>query len=244
MADVLDAHVVVRLVAVFQAAQNGDGVFDVGLADVDDLEAALECGVLLDVLAVFVERCCADGAQFAAREGGLEHVAGVDGALGRAGADEGVQLVDEENDFAVRFFDFLEDGFEAVFKLAAIFCAGEHGAEVERDDALVAQAFGHVAGDDAAGEAFDDGGFADAGFADEDGVVLGAAAEDLDDAANFFVAADDGIELAAAGEFGEVFGVFFQGLELAFGVLIGDALRAADGGERLENGVVRSAESW
>ena len=173
---VLDAHVVVRLVAVLQSAQDGDGVFDVGLADVDDLEAALEGRVFLDVLAVLVQRGCADGAQFAARQGRLEHVAGVDGAFGCARADQRVQLVDEEDDLAVRFFDFFEDGLEAVFKLAAIFCAGEHGAEVERDDALVAQAFGHVAGDDAAREAFDDGGFADAGLADEHRIVLGAAA--------------------------------------------------------------------
>ena len=67
--------------------------------------------------------------------------------------------------------------------------------------------------------------------------------EHLDDAANLFVAADDGIELAAAGEFGEVLGVFFEGLELAFGILVGDALRAAHGGERLQDGVVRGAES-
>ncbi len=142
----------------------------------------------------------------------------------------------------LRFLDFLEDGLEAVFELAAIFCAGEHGAQVERDDALVAQALGHVAGDDAAGEALDDGGFAHAGLADEHGIVFGAAAEHLDDAANLFVAADDGIELAAAGEFGEILGVFFERLEFAFGILVGDALRAAHGGERLQNGVVRGAE--
>ena len=240
---VLDAHVVVRFVAILEPAQNRDSVFNVGLADVDDLETALEGGVLLDVLAVFIQRGCADGTQFAARQGGLEHVAGVDGALGSACADQRVQLVDEENDFAVRFFDLLEHGLEAVFKLAAIFCAGEHGAEVKRDDALVAQALGHVAGDDAAGEAFDDGGFAHAGFANEDGVVLGAAAQDLNDAADLFVAADDGVELAAAREFGQVLGVFFQGLELAFGILIGNALRAAHGGQRFQDGVVRCAEA-
>ena len=239
---VLDAHVVVRLVALLQAAQNRDGVFDVGLADVDDLEAALEGRVLLDVFAVLVERGCADGAQLAARQSRLEHVAGVDGAFGRARADQRVQLVDEENDFAVRFFDFLEHGLEAVFKLAAIFCAGQHGAEVERDDALVAQALGHVAGDDAAREAFDDGGFAHAGLADQHGIVLGAAAEHLNDAANLFVAADDGVELAAAGEFGEILGVFFERLELAFGILVGHALRTAHGGERLQNGFVRGAQ--
>ena len=104
---VLDADLVVGLVALAQAAQDGDGVFDVGLADVDDLEAALEGGVLLDVFAVLVEGGCADGAQAAAGEGGLEHVAGVHGSLGRARADEGVQLVDEEDDLAVGVFDLL-----------------------------------------------------------------------------------------------------------------------------------------
>ena len=143
----------------------------------------------------------------------------------------------------LRLFDFLEHGLEAVFELAAILCAGEHGAEVERDDALVSQAFGHVAGDDAAGEAFDDGGLAHAGLADEDGIVFGAAREHLDDAANLLVAADDRVELAAAREFGQVLGVFFERLEFAFGILVGDALRAAHGGERLEDGVVGCAES-
>ncbi len=238
---VLDADLVVGLVALAQAAQDGDGVFDVGLADVDDLEAALEGGVLLDVLAVLVEGGCADGAQAAAGERGLEHVAGVHGALGRARADEGVQLVDEEDDLAVGVFDLLEHGLEAVFELAAVLGAGDHAGEVEGDDALVFEDLGDVAVDDAAGEAFDDGGLADAGLADEDGIVFGAAGEDLDDAANLFVAADDGVELALAGEVGEVFAVFFERLELALGVLVGDALRAAHGGERLEDGVVGRA---
>ena len=74
--------------------------------------------------------------------------------------------------------------------------------------------FGHVAGDDAAGEALDDGGFAHAGLADQHGIVFGAAAQHLDDAANLLVAADDWIELAAAGKIGQILGVFFQGLEL------------------------------
>ena len=150
------------------------------------------------MLAVFVERGGADAAQFAARQGGLQHVGGVDGAFGSARADEGVQLVDEADDLAVRLGDFLEDGLEAVFEFAAELGAGDHRAEVEGDDAFCCAAVGHVAGDDALREAFDDGGFADAGLADEHGIVLGAAAEHLHDAADLFVAADDGVELAAA----------------------------------------------
>jgi hypothetical protein len=58
------------------------------------LEAALERGVLLDVLAVLVDRGRADALQLPARERRLEDVGRVDGALGRAGADERVDLVD------------------------------------------------------------------------------------------------------------------------------------------------------
>jgi hypothetical protein len=53
------------------------------------------------VLAVLVERGGADAAQLAAGEHGLEHVAGVHRALGGAGADDGVQLVDEQDDLAL-----------------------------------------------------------------------------------------------------------------------------------------------
>ena len=47
-------HVVVLLVALLQAADDGQRVLGRGLADVDRLEAALEGGVLLDVLAVLL----------------------------------------------------------------------------------------------------------------------------------------------------------------------------------------------
>jgi hypothetical protein len=42
------------------------------------------------------------------------------------------------------------------------------------------QGGGHVAGDDALGEALHDGGLAHPGLADDDGVVLGAPRQDLD----------------------------------------------------------------
>ena len=54
----------------------------------------------------------------------------------------------------------------------------------------------NVAGDDPLGEALDDRGLADAGVADQHRVVLRAPREDLDDAADLLVAADDRVELA------------------------------------------------
>ena len=123
---VLDAHAVVHLVALLEPAQDRDGVVDRRLAHVDLLEAALERGVLLDVLAELVERGGADHAQLAAGEHRLDHVAGVDRTLGRAGADDGVQLVDEGDDLAVAVGDLLEHRLEAVLELTAVLGARDH----------------------------------------------------------------------------------------------------------------------
>ncbi len=43
---IFDADVVMGFVALFEAAEDGNGVFDIGLADKDDLEAAFEGGDL------------------------------------------------------------------------------------------------------------------------------------------------------------------------------------------------------
>ncbi len=91
----------VHLEALAQAAQDRDRVLDARRLDEHRLEAPLERRVLLDVLAVLVERGRADAVQLAAREHRLEHVAGVHRALGRARADDRVQLVDEEQDPAL-----------------------------------------------------------------------------------------------------------------------------------------------
>ena len=195
----------------------------------------------LDVFAVLVQRGSADGAQLSASQRRLEHVGGVNGAFGGSGADQGVQLIDEEDDLALRVFNFLQDGLEAVFKLAAIFRSGQHGAEIECDHALVLEYFRHIAGNDALREALDDGGLAYAGFADEHRIIFRAARKNLDHAANFFVAADHGVQLAAASLLGQVSGVTFERLILGFRILVGHFLRAADGGQRLQNRVVRCA---
>ena len=237
-----DLHAVVQLVALLEAAQDRDGVLDGRLADENGLEAALERGVLLDVLAVLADGRRADRAQVAAREGGLEHVAGVHRALGRPRADERVQLVDEEDDLAVRLLDLLEDRLEALLEFAAVLRAGEHRAEVERDDTLVLQRLGNVARDDAAREALDDRRLADPGIADEDRVVLRAAREDLHDAADLLVASDDGVELALAGKVREVLRVLLEGLVLLLGALVRDAAAAAHVLEGREDGRLGEAK--
>src|SRR5439155_510957 len=80
--------------------------------------------------------------------------------------------------------------------------------------ALVLQALGHFAVDDALRQAFDDRGLADARLADQHRVVLGAALQDLDAAADLVVASDDRVELALAGPVGQVERVLRESLAL------------------------------
>ncbi len=234
---VLDLDLVVDLVFLLEAAEDGDRVLDGGLPDHDGLEAALEGSVLLDVLSVLVERGGAHAAQLAPGQRGLEHVGRVHGALGGAGTHQRVQLVDEADDLAVALGDLAEHGLEPVLELAAVLRARHHGADVDGDQALAAQTLGHVAGHDALGQALHDGRLAHAGLADEDGVVLGAPRQHLHHAADLLVAADHGIELALASQLGQVLPVALERLVLVLGILVRHPLAAAHLHERAVDGL-------
>ena len=166
-----DRDLVVLLVALADAHQDVDGLLERRLLDHDRLEASLEGRVALDVLAVLVERRRADALELAAGQRRLEDVGGVDGALGRTGPDERVELVDEE-DRVVGVAELLDDLLEPFLELAAVLRPGDERADVQGQDPLVQQRLGDVAGDDPVGQALGDGGLADAGLADERGVVL------------------------------------------------------------------------
>ena len=177
-----------------------DRLLDVRLVHVDGLEAPLERGVLLDVLAVLVQRRRADRVELAAREHRLEEVRRVHRALGRPGADDRVELVDEEHDLALGVLDLLEHGLEALLELAAVLRAGDERAEVERHD--TASPSGSPArrhGRSRWARPSTMAVLPDAGLADEHGVVLRAPAEHLDDAADLLVAPDDRVERSPRG---------------------------------------------
>jgi hypothetical protein len=127
------------------------------------------------MLAVFIERARTDTVQLAPRQRRLEQVGRVHRALGRARADHRVQFVDEQDDLAGGLLDFLEHGLEPLLELAAELGARDQRAHVERDQAAVLESLGHVAADDALGEALDNRGLAHARLANQHRVVLGAA---------------------------------------------------------------------
>ena len=236
-----DADAVMGLVPLLQAPQDRDRVLDRRLGDEHRLEPPRQRRILLDMLAIFVERGRADAMQFAARQRGLQEVRSVHRAIGLAGPDEGVHLVDEQDDAARGRGDFVEHALKALLELAAIFRAGDERAHVEREQLLVADRFRHVAIDDAQRQALDDRRLADAGLADQHRIVLGAPRQHLDGAADLLVAANDRIELAVARSVGEVAGVFLQRVILVLGARRVGGAALADVVDRRVEGLRRDA---
>ncbi len=232
---VRDAHAVVDLVAVLDAAQDRDGVGDRRLVHQDHLKAALQRLVLLEVLPVLVQRRGSNRAEFASGESRLEDIGRVHRAVAAACADERVDLVDEENDLALGLRHLLDDGLEPVLELAAVLGARDERAHVERHDGLGLQPLGHIALHDADREPFGDGRLAHAGLADEHRVVLGPAREDLEHAPDLVVAPDHRIDLALAGRLVQVARVAVERVVLALGVGVGHALPAADALQRFQH---------
>ena len=100
--------------------------------------------------------------------------------------------------------DLFEDLLDALLELAAEHRASDHAAHAQRDDARIAQGRGHVALDDPAGDALDDGRLADARLADQHRIVLLAAAQHRQHATDLAVTPGGGIELAIARLGGQV----------------------------------------
>ena len=231
-------ELVVRLEVGLEPLHDLDGVRDRRLVDVDLLEAPHQRAILLEVLAVFLVGGRADAADRAARERGLEQVRRIHrAARGGAGADHGVDLVDE-HDRAGIGLDLLDHLLEPFLEIAAIARARQQRAHVEREHRRVLQHVRHLAVDDAARETLGDRGLADAGFADIERVVLLPAAEHLDGAVDLLLAADQRIDLAVLGLLVEVDAVGLERIALLLrlavaataalgvGLLVGAAHRA------------------
>lgn len=141
------------------------------------------------MLAVLGEGCGAEAAQLPASECWLEQVRGVDSRAsvaceviesikeprralkGERTGHDGVDLVDEEDDAAVRLLALVEDGLDALLELALVTGTGVESSDVESVEAAE-QVRGDVAGDHAECQSLRDGGLADSGLSNQDRVVL------------------------------------------------------------------------
>src|SRR5579875_2331932 len=221
---ILNAHTMMYFIALFQATQNADGILYRGLIDYDGLEAALQSCIFLDMLAILVQCGCTDAVQFATRQHRLEHVGCIHRALRRARADQRVQLINKEDNATLGSRYLFQHGLQTLLKFAAILGTRYQRAQVQRHDLFIGQRLGYIAAHDALSQTLDDSGLTHARLTNQHRIVLGAAAQHLNDAANLLVTSDHWIKLTLPGKFGQVASVFLQRLILVLWILVSDTL--------------------
>src|SRR5215217_6451597 len=175
---------------------------DARLIDLNRLEPPLQRRVPLDVLAVLVQRGCANGLELASGERGLQNVSGIDRALSGSRSDQCVQLVDEEN--AAGLLDLAHNLLQSLFELTPVLRACNQRANVERNKPLVLQLFGNVAADDPLCEALDDSCLAHARFTDERRIVLGPSGKNLHHPVDLGRSSDERTKFASPGRVGKI----------------------------------------
>ena len=211
-----------------------------GWLDDDRLEAALQGRVLLDVLAVLIQRGGADAVQFAARQQRLQHVGGVHGAFGRARAHDRVQLVDEQDDATFGLLHFLEHGLQALLELAAVLGAGDQRAQVH---SATTRLFFRPSGTSPRTMRWARPStmavLPTPGSPMRTGLFLVRRERTWITRRIFLVTPDDRVELALAREIRQVAAVLGQRVVLLFRVFVGDSLVAADVCQRGQNRIAR-----
>ena len=191
------------LVAALHATQDSHGLLLARLANIHRLETTRQGPVLLHVLAVLAHRGGTDASDLATRQRRFEDVRCIQGAFGRAGADERVNLVDEDDHLRVAL-EFLEKPLQALLELSAILGPRHQERQVEGEDAAIGEEHRHGALDQAGCQSLDDGGLPNPRLTQKQWVVLCPPAENLHHPLDLLLAADERIETAFLGEQGEI----------------------------------------
>ena len=175
------------------------------------LEPALQGRVLLDVLAVLVQRGGPDARSSPRASMGLSMLPA---SIAPSAAPAPTTVCSSSMNVTIwpsLSGDLLQHRLEALLELAAVLRAGHHGRQVQGDHPLVLQAVRDVAARrSAAASPSTMAVLPTPGSPIRTGLFLVRRAEDLDDAADLLVAADDGIELALPGQLREVAAVLLQ----------------------------------
>ena len=93
---------------------------------------------------IFIQCGGANALQFTACQGRFEHTGGIHCPLCGTSANHRVQLIDEQDDLALRTLDFFNGSFQSLFKLSAESGAGDHRSEVQGDNLFTHQDLRHI----------------------------------------------------------------------------------------------------
>ena len=130
------SHTVMLLVMLLDIVQYQQGLFACSRFNDNLLETALQGSVLLNALAILIERGGTDTLDDTSCQGWFQNVGGIHASFAGTGAYHGVNLIYEDDDLRM-VLQFLDDILDALFKLSAEFGSCNDGSQVETYQTLV-----------------------------------------------------------------------------------------------------------
>ncbi len=146
------------------AAQHQHSFGFIWLVNLHGLETAGQRRIFLDIFLVFRPGGRADGAQLSARQGRLEQVSGIAGALLAASANQGVDLINKQNNRRGAGLYLVNQRLETRLKFPFHARSGLKHADIQQPQLNVLQRLRHVAVSDSQRQPFHHRRFSDASF--------------------------------------------------------------------------------
>ena len=199
-----DAHLVVLLQRANNAAHHHHALGFGRFFNFDNLKTPGQSSIFLKVLLVLRPGRGGDGAQLAASQRGLQQIGGIALPGLPARSDHGVSFVDEKDDWRWRSLYFFDQSLQPVFEFALYASPSLQQSEIKGADRHILQRWRNIALGDAKRKSLDHRRLSHSRFAGQNGIVLTAAGQDVDDLADFKISPQNGIDLAGPGVFGQV----------------------------------------
>ena len=189
--------------------QDADSLFLCGFFHRNRLESPLQCGILLNILAILRDRGRTDQLDLSASQGRFHDIGRINCPLGASGTDDRMQFIQKQDDISIirDFFYYLFDPF---LEFATILTASYHPRQIKRQQSLVLHRKRYISRHDPGCQSFHHGGLANTGFPDQAGIVLRPSAQDLDHSADFFISSDYRIQLSFPGQRRQIPAVLLQ----------------------------------
>ena len=172
--------------------------------------------------------------QFTTCQHRFQHIARIQGTVRLAGTDDGVQLINKQNDLSVAILHIIQYGFQTFLKFTSVFCAGYQCAHIQCEDLLVLQSLRYITFYNTLCQSFHHGGLTNTGFTDQYRVILRLTGQNTHHITDLAVSSDDGIQLLVSRFLHQILTVFFQCIIGCFRVVTGDSLVASYGRQCLQ----------
>ena len=120
----------------------------------------------------------------------------------------------------------VQNRFQTLFEFATVLCAGDQGAQIQREDLPVFQVGRDIATHNSQCQTLCNGSFTDTRLTDQNRIVLGLSGEDSNDISYLIISADDRIQFSGTGTLHQILSVFRQDIIGFFRILCGNTLVA------------------